>query len=101
MTSSQETNVDIITFIEGASVDILLTSFLAICFEVSSAYGTVGLSVGFPGQNYSFCGSFTGVSKFIILLTFIAGRHRGLPETLDPAISSVGRRMKTERTSME
>ena len=85
----------IITFVEGGrpSTDpaVVLNSFLFICFEVVSAFGTVGLSVGFPGQNYSYCGSFHGVSKFIILLTLIAGRHRGLPESIDFAVTSVRR----------
>ncbi|CCF59106.1 hypothetical protein KAFR_0G00730 [Kazachstania africana CBS 2517] len=58
----------------------------SILFEVVSAYGTVGLSLGYPGTNTSLCGQFTTLSKLIIIMMLIRGRHRGLPYSLDRAI---------------
>ncbi|CEP21631.1 TRK1 [Cyberlindnera jadinii] len=55
-------------------------------FEVVSAYGTVGLSLGYPGTNQSFSGKFDTISKLVIIAMMIRGRHRGLPYALDRAI---------------
>jgi Trk-type K+ transport system membrane component len=37
-----------------------------IIFECTSAYSTIGLSLGVPTNNYSFCGDFGTVSKLIV-----------------------------------
>ncbi|KAL8761368.1 MAG: hypothetical protein Q9184_002500 [Pyrenodesmia sp. 2 TL-2023] len=55
-------------------------------FEIVSAYGTVGLSLGYPTSNTSFAGQFSVVSKLVIIAMQIRGRHRGLPYELDRAI---------------
>ncbi|KAL8783293.1 MAG: hypothetical protein Q9213_004727 [Squamulea squamosa] len=55
-------------------------------FEIVSAYGTVGLSLGYPDSNTSFAGQFSVVSKLVIIAMQIRGRHRGLPYELDRAI---------------
>ncbi|KAJ5151446.1 Low-affinity potassium transport protein [Penicillium canariense] len=57
-----------------------------VLFEVVSAYGTVGLSFGYPGVNTSFSGQFNVVSKLVIIAMQIRGRHRGLPYALDRAV---------------
>ncbi|KAF9268582.1 TrkH-domain-containing protein [Marasmius fiardii PR-910] len=57
-----------------------------IVFEVVSAYGTVGLSLGLPTANYSFCGAFRPLSKLIVCLVMLRGRHRGLPVAIDRAV---------------
>uniref|UniRef100_A0A8H7Y882 Potassium transport protein n=1 Tax=Psilocybe cubensis TaxID=181762 RepID=A0A8H7Y882_PSICU len=59
---------------------------LAFVFELVSAYGTVGLSLGIPDQNYSFVGAMHTLSKLIICIVMIRGRHRGLPVAIDRAI---------------
>jgi potassium uptake Trk family protein len=61
-------------------------SLFSVLFEIVSAYGTVGLSQGFPGFNTSFSGQFRTLSKLIIIAMQIRGRHRGLPYALDRAI---------------
>lgn len=61
-------------------------SVFSILFEIISAYGTVGLSLGYPGVNVSLCGEFTVLSKLVIIAMIIRGRHRGLPYSLDRAI---------------
>jgi Trk-type K+ transport system membrane component len=61
-------------------------SLFSVLFEIVSAYGTVGLSQGFPGYNTSFSGQFKTLSKLIIIAMQIRGRHRGLPYALDRAI---------------
>lgn len=55
-------------------------------FEVVSAYGTVGLSMGASGVNASLCSQFTVVGKLVIVAMQIRGRHRGLPYGLDRAV---------------
>ncbi|KAF3399952.1 Low-affinity potassium transport protein [Penicillium rolfsii] len=57
-----------------------------IIFEVVSAYGCVGVSLGYPGRNYSFCGAWHTISKLILAAVALRGRHRGLPVAIDKAI---------------
>lgn len=73
-------------------------------FELVSAYGTVGLSLGLPTvslgpvcvlprlkvidmkANYSFSGAFRPLSKLIVCVVMLRGRHRGLPVAIDRAV---------------
>jgi len=57
-------------------------TFFRILFEVISGYGTVGLSLGFPGVNASFCATWTTLSKVILMFLMFIGRHRRLTGTL-------------------
>lgn len=61
-------------------------SIFNIIFEVISAYGTVGISVGLPNVAYSFCGGWHTMSKLILCFVMIRGRHRGLPVAIDRAV---------------
>ncbi|KAI0767347.1 TrkH-domain-containing protein [Fomes fomentarius] len=61
-------------------------NIFTLLFELVSAYGTVGLSLGIPGFNYSLSGEMHTLSKLIIILVMIRGRHRGLPVALDRAV---------------
>lgn len=61
-------------------------SMFAVLFEIISAYGTVGMSLGYPTVNASLCSQFTVVGKLVIIAMMIRGRHRGLPYGLDRAI---------------
>jgi len=72
-------------------------------FEMVSAYGTVGLSLGIPTvcvscllchfvlkdrssqANYSFSGALYTGSKLLLCVVMLRGRHRGLPMSLDRA----------------
>ncbi|KAH7396220.1 cation transport protein-domain-containing protein [Pyrenochaeta sp. MPI-SDFR-AT-0127] len=79
----------LIAIIEGARLENTneyAFSLFSVLFEIVSAYGTVGLSLGFPGTNASFSGQFRTLSKLIIIAMQIRGRHRGLPYALDRAI---------------
>ena len=58
----------------------------SVLFEIVSAYGTVGLSLGYPDVDPSFSAQFSVVSKLVIIAMQIRGRHRGLPYELDRAI---------------
>lgn len=78
----------IICIAEGPKLDkqnIRFTVF-SILFEIISAYGTVGMSLGYPNVNASLSYKFTTLSKLVIIAMMIRGRHRGLPYTLDRAI---------------
>ncbi|ERF69793.1 hypothetical protein EPUS_07049 [Endocarpon pusillum Z07020] len=61
-------------------------TLFSVLFEIISAYGTVGLSLGYPTINASFSGEFRTVSKLVIIAMQIRGRHRGLPYELDRAV---------------
>ncbi|KAI5854369.1 cation transport protein-domain-containing protein [Tricharina praecox] len=79
----------VISIAEGRHIeninDYAFTVF-SVLFEVVSAYGTVGLSLGYPGFNPSFSGKFSVVSKLVIIAMQLRGRHRGLPYELDRAV---------------
>ncbi|KAL4990566.1 cation transport protein-domain-containing protein [Aspergillus falconensis] len=61
-------------------------SVFAIFFETVSAYGNVGLSLGYPGVSTSFCAQFSTFSKLVVCALMIRGRHRGMPSQLDRAV---------------
>lgn len=79
----------IIAIIEGGRLEntneYAFTLF-SVLFEIVSAYGTVGLSLGYPSSNASFSAQFHALSKLVIIAMQIRGRHRGLPYELDRAI---------------
>merc|ERR1712093_219391 len=68
----------------------------SLLFEIVSAYGTVGLSLGHPEVNTSLSGKFTVVSKLVIIAMQVRGRHRGLPYKLDRAILLPGDMLNQE-----
>ncbi|KAH6661096.1 cation transport protein-domain-containing protein [Truncatella angustata] len=76
----------IITISEGPRLMSGDISMFAVLFEIVSAYGTVGLSLGYTGINASLCSQFSVVGKLVIIAMMIRGRHRGLPYGLDRAI---------------
>ena len=57
-----------------------------IMFELAGAYGTVGLSLGYPGIVTSFCTKWSTKSKLICIFILLLGRCRGLPDSLDYAV---------------
>ena len=61
-------------------------SLFAVLFEIVSAYGTVGLSLGYPTIDASLSTEFHVISKLVIVAMMLRGRHRGLPYALDKAI---------------
>jgi trk system potassium uptake protein TrkH len=62
-----------VTFITFVVEDIEHTGFLSTMFEVVSAFGTVGLSVG-NGDSLSLVATFSPMSKIIIIVTMLVGR---------------------------
>ncbi|KAJ9656456.1 hypothetical protein H2198_004915 [Neophaeococcomyces mojaviensis] len=67
-----------------------------ILFETVSAYGTVGLSLSVPYDNYSFCGAWQSLSKLILMTVMLRGRHRILPMAIDRAILLPGQDVMEE-----
>jgi Trk-type K+ transport system membrane component len=80
--------VFLITIVETGQFhrDPVVFSIFNIVFEVVSAYGCVGISVGVPWNFYSFCGAWHTLSKVILCGVMLRGRHRGLPVAIDRAI---------------
>lgn len=71
--------------IEDADSNGWFTVFSCL-FELTSAYGTVGLSTGTPFDNFSLSGRFSTLGKLVVCATMIRGRHRGLPVAIDRSI---------------
>lgn len=79
----------IIAIVEGSKLqntNQYAFTLFSVLFEIVSAYGTVGLSLGYPTINASFSAEFHILSKLVIIAMQIRGRHRGLPYELDRAI---------------
>jgi potassium uptake Trk family protein len=82
----------LIMIVETSSfeADPINYSVFNVIFEVVSAYGCVGISVGLPNVAYSFCGGWHVLSKLILCAVMIRGRHRGLPVAIDRAVMLPG-----------
>ncbi|KAL5401265.1 hypothetical protein PMIN03_011659 [Paraphaeosphaeria minitans] len=80
--------VFLIMIIEGSNFKAYPAEFSVfnVVFETVSAYGCVGISVGFPGSDFSFSGSLHVLSKLVLCAIMVRGRHRGLPVAIDKAV---------------
>ena len=67
---------------EKARQEPLDFNILKVAFEIVSAFGNVGASMGYKGGSLSFSVSFSVVSKLLVILTLLLGRHRGLLESM-------------------
>ncbi|KAM7191924.1 Cation transport domain containing protein [Rhypophila sp. PSN 637] len=88
----------VIVTIETGSflADPVTFSVFNVIFEVVSAYGCVGISVGLPHESYSFSGSWHVASKLVLCAVMLRGRHRGLPVALDRAVRLPGEQLHQE-----
>ncbi|KAF8510124.1 potassium transporter [Hysterangium stoloniferum] len=57
-----------------------------VLFELVSAFGGIGLSLGLPTDNVSFSGALGPLSKLVVIVIMVRGRHRGLPVAVDRSI---------------
>jgi len=57
-----------------------------VLFELVSAFSGIGLSLGFPSDNFSFSGAMHPLSKLVIIVIMVRGRHRGMPVAVDRAV---------------
>ncbi|MCO5565338.1 hypothetical protein L7F22_019011 [Adiantum nelumboides] len=71
--------------IQDPTTDGWFTVFSCL-FELTSAYGTVGLSTGTPIDDFSLSGRFHTLSKLVVIAVMLRGRHRGLPVAIDRAV---------------
>ncbi|CAJ1366870.1 unnamed protein product [Effrenium voratum] len=60
--------------------------FFKVLFELLSAYGTCGLSLGFENQTFSFSGVWSEASQMLLVFTMLLGRLRGLPDSIDASV---------------
>ncbi|WAQ92991.1 hypothetical protein PtA15_18A47 [Puccinia triticina] len=72
--------------VTAQATDSASFSIFSIMFEVISAYGTIGLSVGLPDSPTSMVGGFSSFSKLVVIAVMLRGRHRGLPIAIDRAV---------------
>lgn len=88
----------IIVLIETSNfmTDPVTFSVFNVLFEGVSAYGCVGLSIGFPNRDYSFSGGCKVGSKLVFCAVMLRGRHRGLPVAVDRAVRLPGEKMARE-----
>ncbi|GAA5884804.1 hypothetical protein JCM16303_007276 [Sporobolomyces ruberrimus] len=61
-------------------------TIFSLIFEVLSAYGCVGLSLGTTRNSASLCGVLRTISKLALIAVMVRGRHRGLPLRIDHSI---------------
>eukprot|EP00746_Dinoflagellata_sp_MGD_P146722 gnl/MRDRNA2_/MRDRNA2_79158_c0_seq1.p1 gnl/MRDRNA2_/MRDRNA2_79158_c0~~gnl/MRDRNA2_/MRDRNA2_79158_c0_seq1.p1 ORF type:complete len:680 (+),score=81.74 gnl/MRDRNA2_/MRDRNA2_79158_c0_seq1:94-2133(+) len=71
--------------------------FFKILFEMASAYGTVGLSLGWRAQPYSFSGAWSRNSQLCLIFVMLLGRFRGLPDSVDPSVQPSVRAERASR----
>jgi hypothetical protein len=76
----------ILAISEGPKIQAGTFNMFSVLFEIVSAYGTVGLSMGATNSDASLCSQFSVVGKLVIVAMEIRGRHRGLPYGLDRAV---------------
>ena len=76
----------ILAITEGGKLGRDQFNMFDVLFEVVSAYGTVGLSMGYATVDASLVSQFSTGGKLVIIAMMIRGRHRGLPYGLDRAI---------------
>ena len=69
-------------------------TIFGIFFEIVSAYGTVGLTMGNPNVTTCLSADFCVISKLVMCAVLIRGRCRGLPYALDRAIMLPSRRVQ-------
>eukprot|EP00960_Hanusia_phi_P003928 115401-Hanusia_phi.AAC.2 len=67
-----------------------------ILFELISAYGNVGLSLGLPDRTCSLSGGFSILGKLIIICAMLLGKHRGLPAHTDLVLNFRLKRLKRQ-----
>jgi len=58
-----------------------------VLFELVSAYGTVGLSLGYRDAAASFSGALSRPSQLLLVSVMLLGRLRGLPDAIDPTVT--------------
>jgi hypothetical protein len=73
-------------------------SIFSVLYEISSAFGTVGLSLGYPNTVTSFSARWSVASKVLLCGVMLMGRHRGLPSELDSAVAIVSRQQDEDVT---
>ncbi|OMP82386.1 Potassium transport protein 1 [Diplodia seriata] len=80
--------VFVIMIIEGGQFerDPANFSVFNVIFETVSAYGCVGVSTGVTYDAFSFSGSWHKLSKLVLCVVMLRGRHRGLPVAIDKAV---------------
>eukprot|EP00727_Mastigamoeba_balamuthi_P003785 m51a1_g13403 putative trk1 potassium transporter (766) ;mRNA; f:23971-27425 len=88
----------VICLIENGNInrDPLNFTPFKILFEIASAYGTVGLTLGYPGVAYSFAGKMRPLSKLVLVLVMMMGRHRGFPDQIDLALHPACKQLARE-----
>lgn len=57
-----------------------------VLFEIISAYGGVGMSLGYPGKRFSMIGMMSYVAKYVVIFVMMLGKHRCMPSEGDDII---------------
>lgn len=88
----------LICIIERGQLDQGAAGFgvFQLMFETVSAYGNVGLSTGVPYDSYSLSGQFHVLSKLVLMVAMLRGRHRGMPLAVDRSILLPGQELMAQ-----
>lgn len=69
-------------------------SLFDILFELLSAYGTNGLTMGSPTRGAALSADFGTFSKLVLIAVMLLGRHRHMPTHTDAALDRHVRRLQ-------
>ena len=73
-----------VTITEGGALERGRFTLFEIIFEIVSAHGTVGFSLGY--KDVSVSGGFSTLGKLIMIVLMIRSRHRSMPYSIDRAV---------------
>lgn len=45
------------------------------------------MSIGYPGKSFAFCGAWHTLSKLLLIVVSLQGRHRGLASSLESSVA--------------
>lgn len=88
-----------LTITEGGAISKEKFTLFELIYEVMSAHGTVGFSLGYRDASTS--AGFTTLGKLIIIILMIRSAHRGMPYSIDRAVILRGKEMNRRDKEQE
>lgn len=89
----------LVAITEGGPIDRNEFSLFSVMYEVVSAHGTVGLTMGYGTLALS--GAFSNLGKLVMMAIMIRGRHRAMPYNVDRAVILHGKDLRRRDKEQE